>query len=199
MGNVTLCRWTCSCLLATIVLLTGCGPKYIEFPAALSSQSQGLVRIPLRAGLCMPPNFREFVVPMYRQDYQDFYGKFGEALTVGAEGMAKKAFKEVVVLAQAEEAASQRVDVVVTPAIDYIGFDYGDSTATVKVKWTVADVSGRVLYMNTFIGQGDGKGTSFRYPTKLKKACTRAIEDHFDKTLVGLSGSRWWEAIVPNR
>jgi hypothetical protein len=198
MSITTFCRWTCCCLIATMALFTGCAPKYVEFPVTLSPQAEQIGKVPLRAGLCMPSEFREFVVPMYRQDYQTSFGSFGKALSTGAEQVAKRIFRDVVVLGNAAEAGAQQVDVVVTPTVDRIAFNYDASTATVKVKWTITDVSGKVLYMNTFIGEGDGKGTSIRYPTKLKHACTRAINDHFDKALVGLSDKRWWQAVVSN-
>jgi hypothetical protein len=180
-------------LVLFITLIGGC-TSYMEFPIKLSSQYDGGDKIPLRAGLYMTKNFKEYMQIIGRIEYHtDVFGKFGEALSKGAESMTTKAFREVVILDQVDQEASKKVNVLITPEIDSIVSNYVGPTATVKIKWTIKDITGKVLYMNTFVGEGSGKGTSFRYPTALENAYTRAIEDHFNKAFAGISKNKWWE------
>ena len=187
------------CLTITLsLLLVGCAPRYVEFPITSPTRSDGIRKIPLRAGLYMSNSFKELTQIMYVVDYTSVFGRFGPAFAKGAESMAKEAFEDVVILDHPEQAAVKKTNILIIPEIDFIGFDYTASTATIKIKWSIKDIGGKVLYLNTFIGEGDGKGTSIRYPTKLANACTRAIEDHFRKALDGILKTRWWEDIATN-
>lgn len=179
-----------SYLIISITLLFGCS-SYMEFPINLSIKSDRTDKIPLRVGLCMDRKFKEYAPLMYNIEYHtNVYGKFGEALTKGAESMTNKAFREVVIVDNIDQAASKGVNVVIIPEIDSITIV--EAPASVKVKWTIRDVNGKVLYMNTFVGEVKEKDCCRLF----KNYCARAIEDHFNKAFDGITKNKWWEGIA---
>jgi hypothetical protein len=179
------------CLSIAVSLLFGC-TQYVDFPITVT-QTDGITRIPLRAGLYMTKEFKELTPLLYKVEFHtDVFGKVGEALRNGATNLVNRSFKEAVILEQPEQAASKNLDVLVVPAIDAINNDIG-----VKIKWTIKDMNGKIVYMNTFTGTAAGKEIKgIRFTTKVVNAWTLAIEDHFDKAYAGISGSKWWDGIA---
>jgi hypothetical protein len=168
--------------------------NYVKLPIVLSLQPNDIDKIPLRAGLYMPKEFKDYTPLVGKIEFHtEIYYKIGEALSNGANEILNKAFRETVILDQEENAASKNVDVVVIPEIDSItakSFNF----ATARIKWTIRDLNKKVLYLNTFVGEGKGEG--FRGPTIMESAYTHAIEDQFNKAFFGITKNKWWEGIA---
>jgi hypothetical protein len=180
-------------LLIILFCLTGC-TKYLEFKPKLSYPELSN-KIPLRAGLYLPTTFTEFTPPLYKVDFTVVYGKVGKALTEGTISMTKKSFKEVVILEEQDQAAINKVDVIITPKCEHIS--YYSFPAVVKLQWTITDMNDKILYMNSFEGSSNkykGLGESISF-TKF----TFALEDQFNKAFDGITKTKWWEGIAPRQ
>jgi hypothetical protein len=185
-------------IIISITLLICCDSIAMEFPI----QSHVIAKIPLRAGLYIDKKFKDIPIPQcdicHTKNFSesDLSIKFIEALNKGIETMTDKAFREVVIVDQLGPVPKE-VNVLIIPEIDFIGSYHIDgSTAPVKIKmkWTIKDINGKVLYMNTFIGEGIRK-KEYRYGFP----CYLAIEDQLNKAFNGITESKWWEAVATHR
>jgi hypothetical protein len=185
------------CLLGAILLLVGCGPQYVELPINLSLEQISIDRIPLTAGLYIEKKYSEFALPLYKVDFQTFFVKLGEAFDTGAEEMTRKAFREVIILDGVDQTGIPKgVNVLIIPEIYSFDNDVTSTayTAEFTVKWTIKDTDGRVLYVNTFVGNGSIETGIGGASAKIRNSWSHAIEDQFNKAFNGIINNKWWES-----
>ncbi len=146
--------------LCIIVMISGGCYKvyYNSQPSVLDVSFQQQQKIPLRAGLYMPEDFRN-----YTHEWKVEFGKhvfpLGEMLQDGSKKMIAAAFREMVVLASPDEAKAQGVNIVITPRVESAEYVYetkfkGPPISMVIIKWTALDQEGNILWADTFEGKG---------------------------------------------
>ena len=197
-------------LIVILSVLIGCRTAYkkIEPDLLIPIGQEG--KIPLRACLYLNRRLMNFSKGPGPADVAYIEGKIdmGEALSKGAENVAKKAFIEVVTIYTMGPASiPEGIDVVVIPEIDKIyGGYHGEMISAlqahpevvVRIKWNIMDANNnlRILYMNTFTGEAKYRRqwapTSF---PRLCKAYEKAIKDQFAKAYIGITSTKWWESI----
>jgi hypothetical protein len=199
--------------IGILILLIGCRTAYKKIEPNLLISVESKDKIPLRAGLYLDRRLINFSKGPGSAEIAYIEGKIdmGEALSRGAEVLAKKSFKEVVVVYTMESRSlPKELDVLVFPEIDKIYGGYHAEMISafqaypevvVRIKWNIMDVNNnlRTLYMNTFTGEAKYRrqpaATSF---SRLCEAYTKAIEDQFSKAYIGISSTNWWKSIEKN-
>ncbi|MCL5885367.1 MAG: hypothetical protein M1377_08555 [Deltaproteobacteria bacterium] len=145
-------------------------------------------RIPLTAALYVKPVMRNYT---FRQPSQEVF--FDDILCRYAEATVRDLFREVLILDAMEGGASgKRYDVIVAPELEKTYLHLPQRVASVTMKWTVLDNTGKAIYQNSFMGNGECKGI-FHRNTASGECFLRAVRDQFGKARAGLLSSRWWE------
>ena len=188
-------------LIITSIFLSGCQhQKIYKMQTNLSISIKEIEKIPFRVGLYIDPELMNFSM---RSRYISGIIYMGEALSKGAENIVSKAFKEAVnIYTKDPELISKGLDVLVLviPEIDKI-YVFGEegglgsyTTVIVKIKWSIKDKNGKILYMNTFTGEEKYRrpNTIFSMFPRLCEGSTKATEDHFTKAFIGITSTNWW-------
>jgi len=189
-------------LIITSIFLSGCQhQKIYKMQANLSISIKEIEKIPFRVGLYIDPELMNYSM---RSRYIPGIIHLGESLSKGAENIVSKAFKETVIIYTKDpELIPKGLDALVIPEIDKI-YVFGEeggigsyTTVIVKIKWSIIDKNGKILYINTFTGE-----EKYRRPTtifsmfpRLCEGSTKATEDHFTKAFIGITSTNWWGAI----
>ena len=165
---------------------------------------KGIEKIPLRAGIYLNQEFRNFVKTNRIGDVVIY---MGESLSKGAEEIVDKAFREVVILHTKDLGLMPKeVQVLILPEIEKIyGGVQGEIVAgwkdivLVRIKWTIMDRNGKILYMNTFASEAEYKRKQFTSGstrvTWICEAYAKAIENNLQEAFVSITSTRWWHSI----
>jgi hypothetical protein len=188
--------WVTLVLAAVLSFSVGCQTPHKKIQITIPVKEKE--KIPLRVGLYLDPksmNYSKIVPP----DYPNLKGiiHMGEALSKGAETVIGSAFKEVVnIYTKDRELIPKGLDALVIPEIEkiYDTVKTRHPEAIVSIKWSIQDINGRILYMNTFTGDVKFKFAAFVSPfERLCEAYTKAIEDQFAKAYIGITSTNWWQ------
>jgi hypothetical protein len=175
-------------------------------------------KIPIRIGLYKPLDVCQHEIIKGRRDHRTVY-QFGDAICNGIERILSGIFNEVVALESIDSDVSKYgVKAIVVPEIVLSnvllgGTKFQDFEVLIRIKYTVTDNNKKILWMDTFQGEGRIKqDKSFIYKSgflpplmiylcitqekrDMLKGMQLALEDHFRNALVGMLSSRWWESI----
>lgn len=176
-------------LLIAILTIGGCAIKIENLDIMLPSSD----KIPLRVGLYMSPEFRNYI---YSKQGAKFH--IGEGLSIGAEKALKQVFNEVVIINNKSDISNQNIKAVISPEILDVdlSISYNDVIYFFRTscRWTISGADSKVYYNDTITGVG--KHNSFASgTTRAKKALTNAIENHYFKFIEQMLSSKWWENI----
>ena len=172
-------------LVVVLLFVAGCGiPPWADFHI----EPPAPTKIPLRVGLYLSPAFRSY--------YHTYQGiptyPMGGAMSNISERALKAVFQEVVVLDEkAFDLAKNDVRAVISP--EMVATENTWSVFRITCKWTIASTDGKILYVNTFTG--DGNDNSFVGNTRIGKAMANATKDMFQKFLSHMTSVKWWEDI----
>ena len=192
-------------LLFIMILLCGCStnPTFVKVQINSSLPFREVEKIPLRVGLYLDPNLINYSRTPPRWEDRNFVIQMGEALSNGAQNVTNKAFREVVnVYTIDAELLPKGLDALVIPEVDRIYGGYGTErplgTVIVRIRWRIIDLSGKVIYMNTFGAESKWSiftTTALNYFDVLSRNYTKAIEEQFIKAYIGITSTNWWELI----
>ena len=176
------------CLSLSWLLLTTIGCSFAIRDYELQEVSSP--KIPLRVGLYMAPSFR---------NYLDNRIQLGEGMRKGAEEAARKAFEDVVMIDSLSSAEIPRREIkaIASPEIVGAGIVLDPTLIQtsiryqITVKWTIWSPDGKIIYMNTFRGEGISRA---HFPS-IETSTTLAAKEQYDKFLAHIVSHRWWEAI----
>jgi hypothetical protein len=197
-------------LIAVLLMFAGCYKIYLnQMPDAMDMSFQQKEKIPLRAGLYMTEDFKN-----YTSEWEVAFGKhlfpIGRMLQDGSKRMVAAAFQDMVILSSLDEAKARKVDVVIAPEVESSEFTLGGATmlgptiSMVMIKWTASDSEGNIIWADTFEGHGQvkvEKGVKYvkrygvsRYGVPIEYMGL-AVEDSFRKAYEEMSSSGWWRKI----
>lgn len=116
-------------LLIAILTIEGCAVKIENLDIMLPSSD----KIPLRVGLYMSPEFRNYTYSIGGGKYQ-----IGEGLSIGAEKALKQVFNEVVIINNKSDISNQDIKAVISPEI--LDVDVKDPPEPMRIlcKWTIS-------------------------------------------------------------
>jgi hypothetical protein len=204
-------RLSCGCFLKIFFLIlistffTACAasPKKVQINEPIIVNQ--VEKIPLRVGLYLGEYFKTFK----KEHRGERVIYMGESLWKGAEEVADKVFEKVINVQIGDPKSirfiPERIEALVFPEIDKIWGGYPDEiqkvfakgVVLVRIKWSIFDGKGKILYMNTFGSEGKYQkmyGTPEGIATRVCEAYTQAIKDNFAKAYVGISSTNWWQS-----
>jgi hypothetical protein len=187
----------------------GCYRLYLnQLPDTLDMSFQQREKIPLRAGLYMTEDYKNYTSEWARE-----FGKhvfpIGKMLEDGSRKMITVAFRDMVILSSPDEAAAREADIVIAPEVESADYDYESPSwlespfSMVIIKWKASDPEGNVIWANTFEGKGraqiaQGTRRGGKEVNKYGIAIDNfglAIEDSLRKAYEEISSSGWWKAV----
>lgn len=187
--------------LAMLMFLSACTHTF-QIPVDLYKDRKEENKIPLRVGLWMPTDFLSYTytkkVPMGMGD--KFVFPLGEVFSKMSERMVETAFQETVTLSSLDDAIAKNIKVVIFPQIQMIDIAappraWAYYRTMVIIKWTAVAPTGRIIWVNTFKGEGEVKVSYSHRKRNVCKCMQLAVEDHFSKALDGIVSSTWWQSI----
>ena len=191
-------------LLFITILFFGCStsPNFVKVQINSSLPFREVEKIPLRVGLYLDPNLINYSKTPRWED-RNFVIQMGDALSNGAQNVANRAFKEVVNIYTIDaELLPKGLDALVIPEVDRIYGGYGTErplgTVIVRIRWRIIDLSGKVIYMNTFGAESKWSiftTTALNYFDVVSRNYTKAIEEQFINAYIGITSTNWWESI----
>lgn len=180
----------------------GCG--HVVVPTAYDiTKSASTPKIPVRAALYLTVQFKTAHF-LGNRNGRDLSIAIGDAMTSGAERSMREIFEDVeTVESVSSDLAAQSVTVIVTPEIVDLdnrltGFPPASKwDSRIGCKWTITRIDGKVLYMNTVVGEGQYKAftTAFTFNNRLGKSMIPAVQDHYSKLVAHLLSVKWWDEI----
>ena len=102
----------------------------------------------------------------------------GESIAANAGVLARRTFDEVTDMSNGQLSPNTSVTAILTPKVAYVNrtmgaTSFGESIVDIKVEWTLSDLHGNTIWVNTINGQSSGS-TGWTSPEKVLK---RALED----------------------
>ena len=77
--------------------------------------------------------------------------------------------------------------------IFWVGSTEYDSQFHLICKWTIFDTKGKALYVNTINAMGKVNNSPSLPSTRVRKAMTQSAEDLYNKLILQMYSSKWWE------
>lgn len=180
-------------LLATVLIVSAC-TRVCLVRTDLRIPGEKTGKIPLRVGLYMSPEFLSYSCTIIGANGDTYSFPLGEAFRSGADAATKMAFEETVILSSINDAMAQNTRIIISPEVEEVdmvipGFAFRRLKSLVIMKWAVADLTGRTIWVGTFEGEGDNiVGYLFR-TSAARKCMQRAVEQQFAKALQGIRSS----------
>ena len=185
------------CILPLISLfLTGCTSE-IKPLSGLELSLAHKQKIPLKVGLYMSPDYCNYSF-VTDQIYVTYYTiPLGSTLCHETKIIVEAIFEEVSVFPSLE-ANDKSINVIMIPEIvilkiQMMGYTH-KSEALLIGKWTVVDMNGRLIWVDTFQSHvittyGD------HLPSTLKRA-KFVLEDYFQNVFKGIQSWKLWESVA---
>lgn len=188
-------------LVFSILFCTGCLQRspikaLTDYTMEVTAES----KIPLRAGLYMNSSFRNYAL-----DKPNLFGPrygplhLGESMSSGAERALKAVFEEVVTLdGLVSDPSKYEIKLLVSPEIidTNLELHMGERakiTCQVVCKWSFARPNGKIVYLNTFVGEITHQGSILGILSSYADCMTLAIQNHYNKFLANIRSVKWWE------
>lgn len=175
-------------VLLTILFITGCAQIVYDIPNEPVSHPQ-INKLNLRVGLSLSEELRR---AKWERPGYGITVTVGETLTLNAEVMAHALFSSVVAVTNNTiEPVEARVEAVLTPRmVSFVRTQlasphFGEQISTIILKWTLKDVKGNMIWVDTIAGEGRGKGTH----RKAEEQIEALVEDLFQKSFQAISSS----------
>ncbi|MCL5885368.1 MAG: hypothetical protein M1377_08560 [Deltaproteobacteria bacterium] len=189
-----------SLIALLISCLSACSPyhasvsKNLKIDAAFYPER----KIPLRAGLYVPAEFKNERL-FFKGHSVGVNVSLGEGMTVGAAETLKLVFEEIVILDETETNFSKRnIDVIVTPTMEKKGIDWlGGSRIQcfLRVKWTVIDKNGNMVYVNSCDGEDQIKVRYMKDAEDFSACMTSAAEKQYGAFSKLIVSTVWWNSM----
>jgi hypothetical protein len=114
----------------------------------------------------------------------------GGSIATNACVLARHTFDEVVNMSNSQLPPNETVTAILTPKVAYANrtmgaTSFGKSIVDIKVEWTLSDLSGNTIWVDTIDGQSSGS-TGWTSATKVLK---RALEDLLTKSQQAISSA----------
>jgi hypothetical protein len=150
-------------------------------------------KIPLRVGLYMSTEFRNYRTYGLGADQ-----RLGDGMRQAAERTVKLVFEDVVLIDSVSSIEIPRIGIKAIISPEIVGAVLLQnlpflSRYQITCKWTIWTPDGKIAYMNTF--RGEGTDNSFVGTTRIDKSMTLAAKEQYQKFLVHILSTKWWEAI----
>lgn len=167
--------------LLSLLLLSGCthmtAPPNEPFTAYV-----GQGKIHLKVGINSTDELR--AAKWERHNMGDTWVMpVGNSMATNAGVLARHLFDEVVDMNNSQVPANQTVAAVLTPKVVYfnqtLGVSaFGESIVDIKVEWTLSDLTGNTIWVDTINGQSSGPtGNAFTMAGNSKNHLQKALED----------------------
>jgi hypothetical protein len=114
----------------------------------------------------------------------------GGSIATNATVLTRHTFDEVVVMSNGQLPPNETVAAILTPKVAYVNrtmgaTSFGESIVDIKVEWTLSDLNGNTIWVDTINGQSSAS-TGWTSPEKVLK---RALEDLLLKSEQAISYS----------
>ncbi len=187
-------------VLILFLTILGCAPSLVPTDYNIPSSSVRSEKIPLKAGLYLPGNFSKATF-IGNKGGAEFPVLVGDSLVAGAKRTIALAFEEMVLLESMNTMNAHGVLVIVTPEIVNVdnmlgGFPpRGKWQTRLSCKWTIKNLNGDVIYLNTIVGEGRYETFTSGFSTRddVAHSIIPALQDHYTKLLTDLMQRHWWE------
>jgi hypothetical protein len=178
----------CAVILAAVLLTAGCThmirPPKQPFTAYLDGN-----RIQLKVGL----NITDELLAAKGETHSmgdTWVIPIGPSIATNAEVLMKHTFEDVVKMKNGQLPPNESVAAILTPKVAYINrtmgaTSFGESIVDIKVEWTLSDVNGNTIWVDTINGQSSGS-TGWTNPEKILK---KALEDLLTKSQQAISSA----------
>lgn len=123
------------------------------------------------------------------------YANLGESTMGLFRNAIIQRFRRVKELSGRNQAPSENISVIVEPLIESFIFDipilkFQTYPATLKLRVTVVDPTGKVIYTNVISGVGDSKGSpGFDFSANPARSATKAVEEAVKNAVEDLANS----------
>jgi hypothetical protein len=154
-------------------LVAGC-THIIQPPKQTFTAYVGQEKIHLKLGL----NITDELLKAKSENHfmgDTFVIPIGNSIAANASVLARHVFDDVVDMRNGQLAPNETVSAILTPKVAYINrtmgaSNFGESIVDIKVEWTLSDLHGNTIWVDTIDGQSSGS-TGWSNPrTVLKKA-----------------------------
>jgi hypothetical protein len=178
----------CAVILAAVLLTAGCThmirPPKQPFTAYLDGN-----RIQLKVGL----NITDELLAAKGETHSmgdTWVIPIGPSIATNAEVLMKHTFEDVVKVKNGQLPPNESVAAILTPKVAYINrtmgaTSFGESIVDIKVEWTLSDLNGNTIWVDTINGQSSGS-TGWTNPEKILK---KALEDLLTKSQQAISSA----------
>ncbi len=120
----------------------------------------------------------------------------GENLTHNSEVLVRSLFSDVSVTNGEVGQQHKEVDIIITPRLVSVDQSVGvwkwsDNTLTISLEWSINDVNGNSLWIDTVKGNGKNEGGNvFTHTTRTEERVKMALEDLFKRSYEAFSSSK---------
>ena len=176
MNNKTFSRTFILVSALSIFLVTGC-THMIPPPKQPFTAYVGQEKIHLKVGL----NITDELLKAKGETHSmgdTWVIPIGGSIATNATVLARHTFDEVVVMSNGQLPPNETVAAILTPKVAYVNrtmgaTSFGESIVDIKVEWTLIDLNGNTVWVDTINGQSSAS-TGWTSPEKVLK---RALED----------------------
>lgn len=146
-------------------------------------------KIPLKVALNLTDELRKSKYERHSMGYV-WVIPIGDSVAQNAGVLARHAFADVVGVNNGAQPPNGPVDAILTPKVAYLNrtqgaTSFGKSIVSLKLEWTLTDVAGKTIWLDTITGESSGS-TGWTDPEKVLKA---ALEDALTKSQQAISSS----------
>ncbi|HUN55212.1 MAG TPA: hypothetical protein VMU29_08665 [Smithella sp.] len=198
------------------IIIPANGVPDIIIPKDFDIPSSGVKdKIPLKAGLYIPPKFKNLIYrqPVLKGQITDITLNeskisIGEAFSSGSERMLNNIFSEVRPVNDLQILEQLTgLDVIITPELikcHNIAKVNAPSLSWPKaflfqleVKWNIVSPDGKVIYLNTISNETtymiNFTDSAEEHKIKIRESLTSALKDQFQKAQTDLYTNGWWK------
>ena len=183
-------------LLMSIPMLALAGCTHVYHPPKEPVRGYASTnKVPLTVELYLSDELR--AAKWERQVMGDtFRVPLGEAFARNAEVVAREAFSEVVVTNGAAGPGKTGCGAVLIPRMvvaeeNMAAWAFGSETLTVLLEWTLKNVQGNTVWVDTIKGEGEAHaGNVFTHSSNAEQRVKAMVEDLFRKSFQAMSSSR---------
>jgi hypothetical protein len=152
-------------------------------------------KIPFTAAVYLNPEMINFSTNLKGADPFGGVISLGDAISEGTKTVFSELFREVFFIYTLDKTAIPKgVKFLVIPGIEKIDQYIEYRTVVVGIKWTIKDLSGKILYRNSFFCERKyGNVAHFNMHSRVCEAYSKALEKQFMNVYKNLSTNKWWE------
>lgn len=203
-------KYICLVLILVSFPCFGCATGFTEYHIRLPSDFEMSAtavkdKIPLRAGLYLKPNIKNYV---YELPHTTKYSiTMGDALSSGCERILRNIFQDVILVDEMNvESLRRNTDIIVTPQLigglsgQYKvpeGYDKKKTVSQMTMQWDIVSHVGKLIYTTSIKGEAIVKPIMSFFASSIrekeKENRLRLLNDLFQKSQDDIYSSGWWK------